>query len=200
MNHVRIWLDIVSLLQSMNLPLLQINNMKNLIVRSEWSFSMIPDLKVFKLNELKVAECFPPAFIPGIWCGIYFISEDLNNSHSGQVIQINSPCIVLLNGNFSFIKEHFSNAQQGYFLLFNHNVLPYKLDEKLKELPLFFQQGCGPFTLNLKQVFELNILFEKILTELPSDYRFRKELLANLITQLVHFVLKNFTWPFLPSS
>lgn len=146
---------------------------------------MISDLRVFKLNDLNITECFPPDFNPGIWYGIYFINE-------------RKPVIVLLNGNFDYFKEYFSRIHQGYFILFNHNFLPHKLDEKLKELPLFLQQGCGPFTPDLQQVFALNILFEKILTESHSDYRFRKELLANLITQLMHFVLKNFTWPFLP--
>ena len=157
---------------------------------------MVPNLKVFQLNKLNLAECFPPDFNPEIWYGIYFISSEvLNISDSSQFVQVCGPYIVLLNENFNFVTDHLSRAQEGYIILFNHNFLPHKLIEKLNELPLFFQQVCGPFILNLKQVLELNIVFEKILAELPSDYRFKKELLANLITQLMHFVLKNFTSP-----
>ena len=139
------------------------------------------NLKAFNLDKLNLAECFPAGFDQQLWYGIYFINE------------YSDPSIVMLNADFGFVTNHSSKNRQGYLVLFNHHFLPQRLTEKLHKLPLFFQQGCGPFALNKQQVPELNILFGKICSELLSDYRFKKELLATWVTQLLHFVIKNFT-------
>ena len=146
------------------------------------------ELKAFRLDALNFAECFPAGFDQNLWYGVYFI----NGCDYGQPGECN-PSVVLLNAGFDFIHKHLSKAQEGFLILFSHNFLPQKLNKKLHELPLFLQQGCGPFSLNLQQIWELNLLCNKIYNELLSDYRFKKELLATLITQLLHFVIKNFT-------
>ena len=150
--------------------------------------SVALDLKAFRLDTLNFAECFPAEFDQNLWYGVYFI----NGCDYKQPGECN-PSIVLLNAGFDFIDKHLSRAQQGFLILFSHNFLPQQLNKKLHHLPLFFQQGCGPFLLNLQQLRELDLLCNKIHNELRSDYRFKKELLATLIIQLLHFVIKNFT-------
>ena len=147
------------------------------------------ELKAFRLNTLNFAECFPAEFDQNLWYGVYFV----NGCDYKQTGECN-PSVVLLNAGFDFVDKHFSDAQQGFLILFSHNFLPQQLNKKLYDLPLFFQQGCGPFSLNGQQIKELDLLCNKIYNELPSDYRFKKELLATLIMQLLHFVIKNFTW------
>ena len=48
-----------------------------------------------------------------------------------------------------------------------------------------------PFALNAEQVVRLNDLFQKIVDELSSTYRYKPELLAILLMQLAHFLIRN---------
>jgi len=146
------------------------------------------ELKAFRLDAFNFAECFPAGFDQNLWYGVYFING-CDYEQAGEC----DPSVVLLNAGFDFVDTHLSKAQQGFLILFSYNFLPQQLNRRLHDLPIFFQQGCGPFSLNLQQIGELDALCNKIYSELRSDYLFKKELLATLITQLLHFVIKNFT-------
>lgn len=60
-------------------------------------------------------------------------------------------------------------------------------------MPLFLDQGGTTFTLSFEQVIRLNQLFEKIANELSPTYQNKHELLAILLMQLAHFIIKNLT-------
>jgi hypothetical protein len=158
--------------------------------------TMTGELKAFPLDKVNIAECFPPGFHKSDWYGIYFFNASKNHSNN----QDHKPFIAFLNAGFDFVTQHASKHQPGFLVLFNHNFLPKRLNDKLQQLPLFIQQGWGPHELTSQQVPELKLLFNKICSELPSDYLYKKELLATLVTQLMHFVIKNFCREWSPDS
>ena len=50
----------------------------------------------------------------------------------------------------------------------------------------------APFALSAEQVVRLNDLFQKIIDELSSTYVYKPELLAILLMELAHFLIRNF--------
>lgn len=106
--------------------------------------------------------------------------------------QLRKAAVTLVNSAFDCGIKQMDNNEQGYLLLLNHNFLPKGVNQKLKKLHVFIEQGCSPFSLNTEQTYQLNKLFDKILDELSSSYKFKNDLLTILLAQLLHFMIKNF--------
>jgi AraC family transcriptional activator of pobA len=78
--------------------------------------------------------------------------------------------------------------QTGMFCIFTADFLAHgKTGAELDDLPLF-QPGQVPvFQLNAEEVREVEYIFKKMHRELASDYRFKYDLLRNLVLELIHY-------------
>lgn len=169
-------------------------NLKGLVV--EWMPSVIeydlalPEIKVYRLEQVDLHRCIPSGEEHHLWYGIYFVSQPASMHTSGRMI--GKPSISLFNSSFEFITQQKHNTEEGYLLLLNHRFLPGRVNEKLKEMPYFLDQGGHPFALSVEQVHRLKELFSKITDALTSSYLYKYDLLAILLLQLVHFFMKDF--------
>jgi AraC family transcriptional activator of pobA len=78
--------------------------------------------------------------------------------------------------------------QTGMFCIFTPEFLnPRKSGVVLEELPIF-QPGQYPiFQLSEQERTEVEYLFRKMRRELESDYKFKYDLLRNLVLELIHY-------------
>jgi AraC family transcriptional activator of pobA len=78
--------------------------------------------------------------------------------------------------------------QTGMFCIFTADFLaPGKAGVDLDDLPLF-QPGQVPvFQLDPEDVKEIEYIFKKMHKEIASDYRFKYDLLRNLVLELIHY-------------
>lgn len=78
--------------------------------------------------------------------------------------------------------------QTGMFCIFTADFLaPVKPGVVLDDLPLL-QPGQVPvFQLNPDEVIEVEYIFKKMHKEIASDYRFKYDLLRNLVLELIHY-------------
>lgn len=163
---------------------------------AEWAPSVIeddlalPEIKVYRLEQVDLRRSIPSGEEQHLWYGIYFVSQPAKMHTSGPMI--GKPSISLFNSSFDFITKQRHNTEEGYMLLLNHNFLPVKVNEKLKEVPYFVDQGGQPFALSVDQVFRLNGLFGKIADALTSSYHYKHDLLVILLMQFGHFFIKDF--------
>lgn len=74
--------------------------------------------------------------------------------------------------------------QTGMFCIFTTDFLAPMV---LEELPLF-QPGQAPvFELSVQERGEVEYIFRKMLRELDSDYKYKYDLLRNLVQELIHY-------------
>jgi AraC family transcriptional activator of pobA len=78
--------------------------------------------------------------------------------------------------------------QTGMFCIFTADFLSAgKAGVDLDDLPLF-QPGQVPiFQLNPEAVEEIEYIFKKMHKEIASNYRFKRDLLRNLVLELIHY-------------
>jgi hypothetical protein len=148
--------------------------------------------KVIRLGNACLEDCFPYDQDQRDWCGIYCRCG--RRCCMGDGSQINdASSIVLVKSDFEWVRRRFSVQDRGILILFRRDFLPEVVERKLDRLPLFLQQGYGPFQLDALQKTELKWIVDKTWIELTSSYRFKKELLMSLVLQVIHFVIKHFT-------
>ncbi len=78
--------------------------------------------------------------------------------------------------------------QTGMFCIFTPDFLsPGKAGVTLDELPIF-QPGQLPiFQLSAEEVKEIEYIFRKMYKELGADYKYKYDLLRNLVLELIHY-------------
>ncbi|MCO6149596.1 hypothetical protein [Flavobacterium sp. NRK1] len=98
--------------------------------------------------------------------------------------------LLLLDPSSGEIPEDLDN---GIVISVKEDQLPQQIRDSLKNYPLFYQSGHGPFPLTAFERFDISNLFEKIASQINSGYIYKDFLLANLSLQIIHFGIKHFS-------
>ncbi|PZR07765.1 MAG: hypothetical protein DI539_23340 [Flavobacterium psychrophilum] len=84
------------------------------------------------------------------------------------------------------------SIKEGVVFSIKEDQLPQQVNDSLKNFPLFYQDGHGPFPLGKIQTGDMSCLFEKIASQINTNYIYKDYLLANLALQIIHFGIKHF--------
>lgn len=78
--------------------------------------------------------------------------------------------------------------QAGHFCVFTPDFLPKsKTGFEIDKLPIFSSQSDFVFQITEPQYQEVNSVFEKMHSEIQSDYAYKYDLLRNYVLELVHY-------------
>ncbi|HEY4110181.1 helix-turn-helix transcriptional regulator [Puia sp.] len=78
--------------------------------------------------------------------------------------------------------------QTGMFCIFTPDYLAQrKSGVALEDLPIFQPGQLPVFQLSQQQVAETEYIFRKMLREMGSDYKYKYDLLRNLVLELIHY-------------
>jgi AraC family transcriptional activator of pobA len=78
--------------------------------------------------------------------------------------------------------------QTGMFCIFTADfLLPHKAGVTLDDLPIFQPGQLPAFQLNQDEAQEIEYLFKKMLKELDADYKYKYDLLRNMVLELIHY-------------
>lgn len=78
--------------------------------------------------------------------------------------------------------------QTGMFCIFTADFLsPNKVDVLLEDLPIFQPGQLPVFQLSPAEVKEIEYIFRKMHKELGADYKYKYDLLRNLVLELIHY-------------
>ncbi len=78
--------------------------------------------------------------------------------------------------------------QTGMFCIFTADFLsPNKVDVLLEDLPIFQPGQLPVFQLSPAEVKEIKYIFRKMHKELGADYKYKYDLLRNLVLELIHY-------------
>ncbi|WP_320052988.1 helix-turn-helix domain-containing protein [uncultured Acetobacteroides sp.] len=108
--------------------------------------------------------------------------------YASKGIKIDQAALVFFNPLVPYAWETVSENQSGYCCLFTEEFVTQ--NKLLNDSP-FFKIGADPvFFLSEQQKATLSILFEKMLAEIGSEYRYKSLLLQNYLELIVHEALK----------
>ena len=108
--------------------------------------------------------------------------------YADKSIELDRPALVFSNPLVPYKWDRLSETLSGYFCVFTEAF--FSQFGHLREYPLF-QPGTTPvFALSDDQFIAIRAIFEKMLAEIASDYRYKYDVLRNLVYELVHQALK----------
>lgn len=78
--------------------------------------------------------------------------------------------------------------QAGHFCVFTPDFMPKsKTGFELDKLPIFSPQSDFVFEISHQQYDDINLIFNKMHSEIKSDYAFKYDLLRNYVLELIHY-------------
>ncbi|HLZ90045.1 MAG TPA: helix-turn-helix transcriptional regulator [Puia sp.] len=108
--------------------------------------------------------------------------------YADKILEINSPSLVFSNPLIPYKWERLSPNPTGFFCIFTEAF--FRHFGHLRDYPLF-QPGTIPvFTLSDEQTAAISHLYERMLTEIASDYAYKYDVIRTLVFELIHHALK----------
>jgi len=78
--------------------------------------------------------------------------------------------------------------QTGMFCIFTADfLLPHKAGVSLDDLPIFQPGQLPVFQISEQEVTEIEYIFRKMQKELSADYKYKYDLLRNMVLELIHY-------------
>jgi AraC family transcriptional activator of pobA len=108
--------------------------------------------------------------------------------YADKVIDIATDALLFATPKIPYHWLPADSNQTGIFCIFTADFLSQgKSGVVLEDLPIF-QPGSFPvFQLSSPEVAELEYIFRKMMKELEGDYKYKYDLLRNLVLELIHY-------------
>ncbi|WP_179415789.1 helix-turn-helix domain-containing protein [Mucilaginibacter sp. E4BP6] len=108
--------------------------------------------------------------------------------YADKVIDISENALLFATPKIPYNWVPADSDQTGMFCIFTADFLtPHKAGVSLDDLPIF-QPGQVPvFQLDAEESKEIEYIFRKMQRELGADYKFKYDLLRNLVLELIHY-------------
>lgn len=110
--------------------------------------------------------------------------------YADKSIEINGTTLTFFNPQVPYTYESLSEDRTGYFCIFKEAFFTERMRGSLSELPMFAPGGKPSYMLTEEQDKHVSAVFEKMLAEIGSDYRYKYDLLMNYVTEIIHYALK----------
>jgi AraC family transcriptional activator of pobA len=119
---------------------------------------------------------------------ISWIRGNSTAEYADKVIDIKDGGLLFATPKIPYKWIPADSDQTGMFCIFTGDFLtPHKAGVSLDDLPIF-QPGQVPvFQLDAEEAKEIEYIFRKMQRELSADYKFKYDLLLNLVLELIHY-------------
>lgn len=108
--------------------------------------------------------------------------------YADKVVRIKDHAILFATPKVPYRYTPQDTNQSGHFCIFTKDFLPKsKTGFVIDELPIFKPNGQFVYQLNPQQFLQIEAVFNKMHTEISSDYTFKYDLLRNYLTELIHY-------------
>ena len=110
--------------------------------------------------------------------------------YADKSIALHGNTLLFFNPTVPYRFERLADDATGFFCVFKESFFTENHRNGIHDLPVFVPGGNPVYDLNERQDKEVAALFEKIRDEARSDYRFKYDLLRNLVFELIHYAMK----------
>ncbi|GGN06234.1 AraC family transcriptional regulator [Dyadobacter beijingensis] len=121
---------------------------------------------------------------------ISLITGDNLFHYADKTLHVKGTSLIFFNPNVPYRWETLAEGNTGYFCIFKEAFFMEKLRSNLGELPMFAIGGKPSYILDEHQKDFVSGIFQKMIDEIGSDYRFKQDLLVSYVTELIHYALK----------
>ncbi|GAB4002011.1 response regulator transcription factor [Spirosoma daeguense] len=161
-------------------------------------FNWLPDnlqQDLGHFNVFRLEDHQSSAGAPGQYSRRGFYKISLLRGHNiyhyaDKSLEINGTTLIFFNPQVPYTWEPVSEVNNGYFCVFREGFFSETSRNGLHELPMFKLGGLPAYILSESQFDQVGQLFEKMLTEIESDYPFKYDLIRNYVSELIHYALK----------
>lgn len=110
--------------------------------------------------------------------------------YADKVMDVETHGLFFANPHVPYQCEPLSEDQSGFFCIFTDAFFHQYTTLKLQEYAIFKPGGQPIVYLPEDQVASIKYLFEKMLSEMASDYQYKLDLCRNYVMELIHTGLK----------
>lgn len=110
--------------------------------------------------------------------------------YADQRVEAIGPALLFFNPQLPYTRHLLSAEITGFFCVLRQDFFQQRGGVSLPEHPFLRPGNIPVYPLTVAQVEEVSALFEKMLTELASDYLLKYDLLRTYAAELLHYTLK----------
>jgi AraC family transcriptional activator of pobA len=147
----------------------------------------------FRIDELAHAGAPPVRYARRDYYKISLIRGHNIYHYADKSLEVSGPALLFFNPRVPYTFEYVDKENYrsgGYFCIFREEFFSEHMRLSLRELPMYTPGGKPAYMLDSTQDKNVSNVFEKMLEELQSDYRFKYDLIRNYIMEMVHYALK----------
>ncbi|MEI9917499.1 MAG: helix-turn-helix transcriptional regulator [Bacteroidota bacterium] len=104
--------------------------------------------------------------------------------YADKVIDIRRNALLFASPRVPYNYVPLDEDQSGSFCIFTREFLS---SHHIDDLPVFRPGGYPVFLLNKSQVKDVAAIFQKMFSELSSDYAYKYDLIKNYVVELIHY-------------
>jgi AraC-like DNA-binding protein len=145
------------------------------------------DFNVFRLAE---SRSVPAPYARYDFYKIMLIRGKHRCHYADKSIALEGSTLLFFNPAVPYRFERLDDQSTGFFCVFRESFYTEALRNGIHDLAVFASGARPVYQLNESQDREVADLFEKMLTEIDSDYRFKYDLLRNQVSELIHVAMK----------
>ena len=161
-------------------------------------FNWLPDnlsQDIGHFNVFRTEDCYMPGAKPVVYSRRDFYKVSLFRGkgvihYADKSIEMEGSALVFFNPFVPYTFENLNQEHSGAFCIYKESFFTEMMRSNIHELPMFAPGANPVYALTDEQDKYVYSMFEKMLAEINSDYRYKYDLLRNYITELIHYAMK----------
>lgn len=150
--------------------------------------SGIGHFNVFKLDEFTGPKPKEMPFNRRDYFKISLVKGKSRVHYADKIINVDKQVMVFSNPQIPYNWEPIDEQLRGYFCVFTDTFF-YQFGD-LTQYPVFQPNGNPVFQLTDEQLETMTPIFQRMFTEIESNYSYKYDVLRNLVFELIHTALK----------
>ena len=143
---------------------------------------------VFKLDDFASEKPKPMPFKRRDYYKISLVKGRAKVHYADKVIEVEDQVLVFSNPQIPYNWEKIDKQLTGFFCIFSEEF--FHEYGKILSYPIFQPGGQPVFLLSDEQKEEFISIYQKMFEELQSEYKYKYDVLRNLIMEMVHKAIK----------
>lgn len=108
--------------------------------------------------------------------------------YADKVVQVKKQALAFSNPQIPYKWEHIEKIHDGIYCIFDSEF--FRQFGHFNDYEVFQPQSSHVFELSDEQVIYIKVIFERMSSEFESDYKYKYDVIRNLIFEMLHFALK----------
>ncbi|HWB26704.1 MAG TPA: helix-turn-helix transcriptional regulator [Chitinophagaceae bacterium] len=148
----------------------------------------IGHFNVFKLEPFVGDKAQPIPYKRRDYYKIMLVRGGSKVHYADKVVEVQKQALSFSNPQIPYKWEHLENIRGGCFCVFNHHF--FHQYGNLNQYEVFQPHGTHIFELTDEQANSVQTVYDRMFTEINSDYIHKYDVLRTLVFELIHFALK----------